>query len=700
MYVTRKLNTLRLFAACIPLLAALMAIGGCGGGGGYGGSVGVRGPVISGFSPLSGAPGTSVTITGTYFGSYPGDNTVTFNNMAATVTSATSSQIVAVVPATATSGPISVATTSGTAYSTNSFSVLLSAGSPPAAPAGVTATAGNTQVSISWSSVSGADSYNIYWLTSSGVTKATGNKFTSVTSPYVHTGLVNGTAVYYVVTAENSAGESVESAQVSATPLPTIPAAPTGVAAVPADTQNSISWNASSGADSYNLYWSTTSGVTQANGTLIPDVTTPYVHTALTNGIPYYYVVTAANIAGESADSAEVNATPVAPAAAPTAPGGLTATAGNTQLTLTWSPVSGATSYNLYWSTTTGVDQSSGIPISGVTSPYVHTGRTNGTTYYYVVTAENASGESEDSAQASAIPAAATNAWNTGTAMPSARTASVGAVINGKFYVVGGVPPAGSSTTTVEMYDPVANTWTAKAPALTSRALAGAGVINGKLYVVGGCIGSDCRIGVTNALEVYDPVANTRTSKAPIPTPRYGAATGVINGRLYIAGGGTACPPCNALTVVESYNPADNTWRTEASLPAGVANTTGTVINGVLYVVGGYNWTVSGGVLNSLYAFDPVANSWTTKATMPTARHLPGVEAVNGILYAFGGGTSTAVTAVVEAYDPVANLWTAKTPMPATEYGMGTGVLNGRIHAAGGVDSANTIHSTVYVYQP
>ena len=73
-------------------------------------------------------------------------------------------------------------------------------------------------MSISWSSVSGATSYNIYWSTTSGVTKTTGTKLTGVTSPYTHTGLTNGTTYYYVVTAVNSYGESSESSQVSGTP--------------------------------------------------------------------------------------------------------------------------------------------------------------------------------------------------------------------------------------------------------------------------------------------------------------------------------------------------------------------------------------------------------------------------------------------------------------------------------------------------
>ena len=106
--------------------------------------------------------------------------------------------------------------TAGNVSSSASDSITLA--SAPSAPTGVSATAGNGQVSISWTSVSGATSYNIYWSTTSGVTKTTGTKLTGGTSPYTHTGRTNGTTYYYVVTAVNSYGESSESSQVSGTP--------------------------------------------------------------------------------------------------------------------------------------------------------------------------------------------------------------------------------------------------------------------------------------------------------------------------------------------------------------------------------------------------------------------------------------------------------------------------------------------------
>ncbi len=83
-------------------------------------------PTISGFSPASGAPGNTVTITGTNFDPTPANDTVTFNGTTATVQSATATQLAVTVPNGATSGPISVTlTTSGqTATSGSSFTVL------------------------------------------------------------------------------------------------------------------------------------------------------------------------------------------------------------------------------------------------------------------------------------------------------------------------------------------------------------------------------------------------------------------------------------------------------------------------------------------------------------------------------------------------------------------------------------------------
>lgn len=182
----------------------------------------------------------------------------------------------------------------------------------PVAPAGLVATGGTNQVTLSWNSVANATSYNVYFATTSGVTKANGTKIASATTPAVLGSLLADTTYYYIVTAENSVGEGVASVQVSAAttttvPVPTAPTAPVAVTATGGDSQMSIAWPAVSGATSYNIYWSTTTGVT-TTGTKIVGATAPYVQTALTAATTYYYIVTAENSVGESAASAQASA--------------------------------------------------------------------------------------------------------------------------------------------------------------------------------------------------------------------------------------------------------------------------------------------------------------------------------------------------------------------------------------------------------
>jgi len=278
----------------------------------------------------------------------------------------------------------------------------------PVAPAGVMAAGSTNQVTVSWSAVTGATSYNVYWSTNAGVTASTGTKITGTTSPYTQAGLSAGTVYYYVVTAVNSNGESIISPQVTATtstPPPAVATTPTGVKAVSGAKQVTVSWSAVTGATSYNIYWSTNTGVT-TSGTKITAVTSPYAQTGLADSTAYYYIVTAVNSAGESAASPQVTATTSAAApSVPAAPTGVQTIGGSKQVTVSWLAVTGATSYNIYWSTNTGVT-TSGTKVTGVASPYLHTSLTDSTAYYYVVTAVNSAGESATSAQSMATTSA------------------------------------------------------------------------------------------------------------------------------------------------------------------------------------------------------------------------------------------------------------------------------------------------------
>ena len=274
----------------------------------------------------------------------------------------------------------------------------------PPAPENIISASGNTKSSLSWENSIDATTYNIYWSTKAGVRKQTGTKISAVSSPYYHSDLINNTTYYYVVTAANQYGESSESREVSATPSPfNPPLPPSDVATLVGDRSVIIRWSdpeASGTTASYNIYWSTSAGVTKEGGVKIPGVTNPYTHNDLINGTIYFYVVTGVNEYGEGRVSKEVSATPDQ-GNVPSAPTGVTVVAGDRQAVINWTAVSEAASYNLFWSTSSDISSKNGTKVAGVTSPYTHTGLTQNAMYYYIVTAVNGYGESADSVKAS-----------------------------------------------------------------------------------------------------------------------------------------------------------------------------------------------------------------------------------------------------------------------------------------------------------
>jgi fibronectin type 3 domain-containing protein len=193
----------------------------------------------------------------------------------------------------------------------------------------------------------------------------------------------------------------------------TAPSAPQSLQATAGNAQVSLSWsapasNGGSGLTTYTVYRSLTSGGSTTTLTTAPYLSTSFTDTTAANGTTYYYKVTASNSVGESPASNEVFSTPSAPATAPSAPQSLQATAGNAQVSLSWSaPASNGgsqvTGYRIYRSTSSGTETLLASP-SGTGTSYPDTSAVNDTTYYYKVSALNAVGEGPLSNEASGTP--------------------------------------------------------------------------------------------------------------------------------------------------------------------------------------------------------------------------------------------------------------------------------------------------------
>lgn len=180
---------------------------------------------VSGFTPASGSVGAQVTLNGSGFDADATRMGVRFgNDVAATVVSSSTSQLVVQVPAGAVTGPITVtnnatsrSTTTGTSFTVTPTLTL------PAVPAGLGATpVSATQITLNWAAAVGAESYNVYRGTSPGVAVTTGSKVntTPVLLPtFADAGLSGSTTYYYKITAINAAGETVGSSEASATTL-------------------------------------------------------------------------------------------------------------------------------------------------------------------------------------------------------------------------------------------------------------------------------------------------------------------------------------------------------------------------------------------------------------------------------------------------------------------------------------------------
>jgi hypothetical protein len=287
---------------------------------------------------------------------------------------------------------------------------VLSPGSPPAGPqppSGVTATAGNQEIVVSWMapSVLGDGTLTGYTATASpGGTTCTATTATTCTI----TGLTNGTAYTVIVTATTTEGTSAPSgpsAPVTPTSPPVGPQPPTGVTVTPGDKAIAVSWApVDLGADTLIKYTATASPggkscTVNSNGS---HDTLCTIH-GLTNGTPYTVTVTTTTKTGTSA--ASTPAGPVTPGPGPQPPTGVTAGPGDKAITVSWTPVDLGGDTLVKYTATASPGGKSCTVNSNSSHDTLCTiqGLTNGTAYTVTVTTTTKTGTSAPSAPAGPV---------------------------------------------------------------------------------------------------------------------------------------------------------------------------------------------------------------------------------------------------------------------------------------------------------
>jgi|GEM_PF-2947040 len=278
--------------------------------------------------------------------------------------------------------------------------------------------------------------------------------------------------------------------------------------------------------------------------------------------------------------------------------------------------------------------------------------------------------------------------WQIGAPLASARYRFNSVVANGKLYAIGGL--GGSCYDTQqnfnESYDPTLNQWSVLAPRPRAAGTGASGYWNGNIYVAGG-VTPRSPSGLTNpqyvtyTTSIYSTTANSWTVGVVMSAATGGAASEIINGKLYAVGGDHNITPYTSNTNY-IFDIAAGSWSTGPALGYNTAYASGGMMNGELYVVGGFNSSFSGAI-NSVSVYSPTANAWRTAAPLQQARQGATVFAYNSELWAVGGGagsdgfTLLPSSQSVEIYNPTSNTWRYGPRLNVPRLGAAGGNING-----------------------
>ncbi len=270
---------------------------------------------------------------------------------------------------------------------------------PPPVPGDVTATAGDGEVAVNWSPVTAIDlaGYRVY--RGPGST----GPWTLVGEPgpgadqLVVDDLTNDTDYWFTVSSVDADdNESDPSPAVSATPTDqTPPPAVVLLSATPGDGEATLTWEALTDLDlaDYRVYQSDAeAGPYAAVANNVNDITATI--TGLTNGTTYWFRVTGVDANNNESDPSQAMAVLPADTTPPGVPEGLTGTPGDTEATLDWDEVGAGdlAGYRVYRGVSETGPWTLETPSLVTDTEYGAAGLTNGTEYWWVLTAVDESG--------------------------------------------------------------------------------------------------------------------------------------------------------------------------------------------------------------------------------------------------------------------------------------------------------------------
>ena len=179
------------------------------------------------------------------------------------------------------------------------------------------------------------------------------------------------------------------------------------------------------------------------------------------------------------------------------------------------------------------------------------------------------------------------------------RGSAVMGVYDKKVWLVSGkTRSGGESVATVSVFDTAANRWLDTTREIPEKARripegrdhGGGGVIGSKFYQVGGSLGAiENRKDTVFVLDLLDLEKGWVTAKGRMPTPRRGFATGILGNKIYTFGGeGNPDPKSNGVfKEVEVYDVEADAWSALAPMKIPRHGSSAVVLNGTVYIPGG-----------------------------------------------------------------------------------------------------------------
>ena len=293
--------------------------------------------------------------------------------------------------------------------------------------------------------------------------------------------------------------------------------------------------------------------------------------------------------------------------------------------------------------------------------------------------------------------------WEPRASMPTSRSSFATAAVDDLVYTFGGMNSVLSPDTyldTVEIYDPITDTWRTGPPLPRPRIGAATAIIDGGIYLAGGYTWDGETSGYLDRLDRFDTATETWTELPPMPTPRSLCTGAALDGKFYVIAGRTERGKrLVALDTVEVFDPATRTWTEKAPIPGPREAPAAVTQKDTILLAGGFEFETFG-YFDELLVYDPARDHWTP-APKPLSLGRCSLAATplwNRFVLFMGGYLEAwpPFRTEVDLFDLSTREVTPIAPLPEGRAGLGATTVRGRVFAMGGGRFDEPSHTYYY----